>query len=341
VEQGLSDMHDMTIRQSTNLPIQVRVLFVNCPRLDTRACAYLILAQNEVQTEFEFIIHHHWVFASKTLERTPLRAKFLGYWAGSVLPLREWAYRRMASILDKAKAPICKTELNPNTAAADIAQLVTMHDHWFKDLPAPYGGGESFNGGTIVVTETAFQGAYFATALDKIAVISVAHWERHFSPPSVLEFILKMTQRYTTRICFGSNVGSHYSTRGCIWDFCANVTDAKITTSVKFVCAKCRAALQACMSPEKLQAFGSLIDHAWIGKTEEPGSIASNLKRVFHYDLARTQGLSPGFLDKLKDLGSRHIAEYLAKTAITIIGIVLGLVFFHKLHFTIQDLWPK
>lgn len=322
-------------------PTQVRVLFVNCPRLDTLACAYLILAQNEIQSEFEFTVHHHWIYANKTLKDAPLSARLFGHWAGSRLPFRGWAYKKMVSTLDLAKAPIFKTELNPNTCADQMKDVIVAHDKWFRELSTSYGGGHSLKGGTIIVTETSFQGAYFATALNEIAVITVANWQRNFAPPSPLEFILKMVQRYTTRICFGPGVGSHYSTRGCLWDFDANVMDAKITTSVKFICSQCRADLQICMTPEKIKALECLIDHTWIGETENPGSVASTLKRVFDYDLARTRGLSPGFLDKLKDLSSHHVAEYLVKTAITVVGILISLFFFHRMHLTISGLLPK
>lgn len=318
---------------------QVRILFVNCPRLDTLACAYLLLAQNEIQREFEFSVHHHWVFAGQN--NTRLLPRFLGWWGERRLPFRNWAFGKYTTALDLKKVPLFKQKMNSKDFTAHTNQLFQGHDIWFRSLPSSYGGHDPFNGATVVVTETPFEGGYFASAEGDIAVISVAHWHRHFSPPSVLEFVLRMVQRYTTRIAFSPVVGSHYSTRGCIWDFDANVSDAKITAAMSFICARCEAALSQALPPEKLEALKKIIDHKWIGRMEDTGSIASNLRRIFRYDLSRTRGLSQSFLDRVIDIGTAQLATLFVKTIVVVVASVLSLLILHKLKFNITDFLPK
>lgn len=321
-------------------PTQIRILFVNCPRLDTLACAYLLLAQNEVQREFEFSVHHHWVFASQGVE-IPLWPQILSWWSNERLPFKKWALGRSTAALDLNQVPIFKNKMKPGDLSGHISQLLQGHDAWFRSLPANYGGGDSFNGATVVVTETPFEGAYFASAEGNVAVITVAHWHHYFSPPSVLEFILRMVQRYTARIAFSPTMGSHYSTRGCLWDFDANVHDARITTAVSYICAQCEAALNNALSLEKSEALKKLIDHRWIGKIEDTGSIGSNLRRIFGYDLARTQGLSPSFFDRLSDVGAKQFAELFIKTIIVVAASLFSLLILRIFHINIKTFLPK
>jgi hypothetical protein len=321
------------------VPTQVRIMFMNCPRLDTLACAYLLLAQNEVQKEFEFSVQHYWVYAAQNLT-IPLRLKAFNSWSGCRLPFRKWAFGKYTTGLDLRKAPLFRTEMDSRDFSPHIAQLLQGHDAWFRSLPSSYGGRDYFDGSTIVVTETPFKGAYFASAEGKVAIISVAHWQS-FSPPSVLEFVLRMVQRYTARIAFAQTVGSHYSTRGCIWDFDANVYDAKITTAVSFICAQCDAALSQALPTEKSDALRKLVDHKWIGRIEDTGSIGSNLRRIFQYDLARTTGLSPGFFDRVRDIGSAQLAALFVKTIVVVVTSALSLLVLHKLKFNIMDFLPK
>jgi hypothetical protein len=321
-------------------PTQVRILFVNCPRLDTLACAYLLLAQNEVQREFEFSVHHHWVFAGNKIKMR-FWHRSLDWWSEQRLPFRKWARGRFTAALDLQQVPVFKKKMSSKDFSAHITELLQGHDTWFRSLPPSYGGNDLFSGATIVITETPFEGAYFASAEENVAVITVAHWHRHFAPPSVLEFVLRMVQRYTARVAFLPVVGSHYSTRGCIWDFDANVNDARITTTISFICANCESALSRALPPEKLDALKKLIDHRWIGKIEDTGSIASNLRRMFEYDLARTRGLSPSFLDRVKDVGTAQLATLFVKTIVVVVASVLSLLILHKLKFNITDFLPK
>src|SRR6185312_548811 len=117
------------------VPTQVRVLFINCPRLDTLACAYLLLAQNEIQREFEFSVHHYWVFAGQQ-PATSLWTRLLSEWSGHRLPFRKWALGRSTAALDLKEAPHFKEKMNSHDLSSHVMQLLQSHDAWYRNLPA-------------------------------------------------------------------------------------------------------------------------------------------------------------------------------------------------------------
>src|SRR5438309_11269847 len=104
------------------IPTQVRVLFANCPKLDTLACAYLLLAQNEVQQEFEFSVQHYWVFAMEDAE-IPWRLRLFSDWSDRRLPFRKWALGRVTAALDLKKAPLFRTQIDSSNLSAHTTQL--------------------------------------------------------------------------------------------------------------------------------------------------------------------------------------------------------------------------
>jgi hypothetical protein len=233
--------------------VRVRLFFLNCPRLDTLACSYLLLAQNTVQSVFEFEVYHYWVFATNaSTAALPVTSRVLQWWAGRSLPFRHRAERLYKAKLDRQRAPFLKQPLDVDEGIGLIRKVIEEHDRWLSNLPASYGGGAIENSVTIVITETPFQGGYYANAEGDIAVLSIANWQRHFAPPSVLEFILSRVQRYALRLGFSTPIGSHYPTRACIWDFDANVDDTRTGVLVGYLCGRCEEALATKLDVERI-----------------------------------------------------------------------------------------
>lgn len=306
--------------------VRVRLFFLNCPRLDTLACSYLLLAQNVIQSVFEFEVYHFWIYAENTSKPpTQITSRLLRWWASRTLPLRRRAEHLYHARVDRETATCLRAPLKLEAGVQEIRMLVKKHDEWLSHLPSSYGGWAISPGTTIVVTETPFEGGYYADADGDIAVISVASWQRHFAPPSVLEFILSRVQRYALRLGLSAAVGSHYPTRACIWDFDANVDDTRAGVLVGYICQHCEQALASQVEADKLATIKKLLSHEWIGKTEDPGSVASNIRRTFSYDLSRTKGLSPGIWERLVEVGASETVKWIA---IAVLGFVAG----HYLH---------
>src|SRR5450755_2107763 len=92
----------------------IRVLFANCPRLDDAACAFLLLAQNKVQTIFQFEVYHLFVeFSPKRNHVTDRLTKALERYATSRfwVPLRRAADRRYRARPERGLWPVLKNSL--------------------------------------------------------------------------------------------------------------------------------------------------------------------------------------------------------------------------------------
>jgi len=84
----------------------IRVFFANCPHLDELAAAYLVLAQNSVQTVLEFEVWHLSVYAADE-GLGNAQTKCLEMWSESALPLpwKRAAARRYAAHMDGLAVP--------------------------------------------------------------------------------------------------------------------------------------------------------------------------------------------------------------------------------------------
>jgi hypothetical protein len=319
VKRELAVARDTDMRRDL---VRVRLFFINCPRLDTLACSYLLLAQNPVQSVFEFEVYHYWVFAThESTAPLQLTSRLLRWWADRPLPFRRRADGQYKATLDRNRAPVLGRPLNVDEGVGFIRKVIEEHDKWLSNLSPSYGGWTIERGVTIVVTETPFEGGYYANAEGDVAVLSVANWQKHFAPPSVLEFILSRVQRYALRLGFDTPIGSHYPTRACIWDFDANVDDTRAGVLVGYLCERCEEALATKVDSEKIVVIKKLLSHDWIGKMEDPGSVASNMRRVFSYDLSRTRGLSPGIRERLVEVGASEAVKWIA---IALLAFLVG-----------------
>lgn len=282
----------------------VRILFVNCPRLDVQACTYLLLSQNKVQSVFQFEVCHHWV--SEDGGRLPLWTIPLVFWCKlQFLGKRLWGAGKvdqaLAAAADRAKYPYLKKPMTWDNPIPSLKTLVATHEAWLMNKPLHYGGHQGPMP-TIVITETPLEGGYISTSHNDLAVVTVAGWQKTLAPPSALEFLLLSVERLAARITISGSLVSHYPTRGCVLDFTANVADFKSAILVGYVCNDCSELFNRHLSDDEFKDFQQLISHSWLGNVNDAGSVASNLKRVFNYDLSRTKGVSPSGVARLMDL---------------------------------------
>jgi hypothetical protein len=213
----------------------------------------------------------------------------------------------------------------PTNAAIDqLRPLLKKHDEWLETMPHNYGNWTIRPAPTVIITETPFEGYYFGWSAGDIAIASISRWSRSQTPPSLLEFILDQVQRYALRLGINQRIGSHYPTRACIWDFDPNVSDAKMSALVGYLCSACEEILREQLSECEVKEVRLLLSHSWIGRTDEPGSVASDLKRVFGYDLTRTRGLSPTFFDNLRNVGTLEIVRLFAAWLLAILTLLTG-----------------
>lgn len=316
--------------EKATIPLRqpIRVVFANCKKLDVPACAYLVLAQNVVQELFEFEVYRLSVKGEYEEVRN-WRSALLRAWAETRIPfpLRAFAERRYEALLDRLMAPALNRPLPPRTCIELLKPLVESHDEWLRKLPASYGNWTQREGPTILVTETALEGGYFGWSDEKFAVVSTAEWKKHLVPTSLIEYALSLIQRYAVRMSLSPRVGSHYPTRGCIWDFDAHQPDAAMAHLVGYLCESCQRLVLENTDEDQLRELRQLLSHSWIGDVDDPGTVASTLKRAFMYDLVRTRGARASFWDRAR--------EQFPQQVLSVPGLAIGALF------TVLVLWLR
>ncbi len=293
---------------------RIRIFFINCPTLATDAAAFLILAQNKVQTVLQFEIHHFWIYSKKK------NGNLTGWWNKKRVSFGDkyerfvpWLERRNRALFDLHAAPAFRDNFNVSTWSTSVQEAISGYDTWvvgrlannFDNMPAP----------TIVITETAIQEHYISFCENDIAIVSTAEWKQFFKPASALEYILVSVQRLSLRLCYGPLIGSHYPTRGCLWDYDINVPDVRISAFLGFLCETCRNGLGKAIGPNEYNEIVKLTENHWIGDRESPSSIAGILAKNYKYDLSRSVGLSPGFMSRL----TRALPPWVGKSIIDIV----------------------
>lgn len=310
----------------------IRVFFANCPHLDECAAAYLILAQNSIQAFFEFEVWHFYVYAENNGIGNSL-TRFMNWWVESRIPLpcKKRVRRRLRARLDRMAVPPLTKELPLVGPVALLRPYIRKNDEWITNIPGRSYGNWTIrpDAPTVIVTETPLAKEYFGWSEENVAIACIGEWRKKYTPPSLLEFILDQVQRYALRLAVDERIGSHYPSRGCVWDFDANIEDARLSPLVGALCDSCKELISQRVTTKELDDIRDLLTHKWIGKSDEPGSVASNLKRIFGFDLARTKGLSPGFRDQLRAAASSEVVKWLA-AAITAVAIFLYGLWVHS-----------
>ena len=165
----------------------------------------------------------------------------------------------------------------------------------------------------ISIITNSFDNNYFLNATNKTSVITTDIWDKHFSPPSLFEYLLHCI--YTCLLYsqvvnknviltddqFLINIGSHRDTRGCIADFTRQKYDDRIDISLGYICEEHTKEIKLYYGEEYLKEFQFVIERKWIGSIEEKNSVAYNLKHIFKFNINKDSGFNKNCWDKIKD----------------------------------------
>jgi hypothetical protein len=307
---------------------RVRVFFINCPTLATDAAAHLILAQNKVQSAIQFEIHHFWIFGQVSQGRLPGRLNRIFERVEDRYPRFSWLARRNRTLRDLRAAPSFREALQRRLWYDHVRQAIGDYDQWFASCGYPKYDFEQTP--AIVITETPIAGKYLSSTRESLGVVSLAYWKAFFKPGSALEYMINNIQRISLRLCYGS-VGSHFPTRGCIWDFDVHQPDIRISAFLGLLCGTCRRNLTAAINETEFSEIENLIGNEWIGRRDDPFSVAASLAKNYNYELRRATGLSPGLLSSIshgmKTEGGKFFLDVLKWVVIALITILLASYF--------------
>jgi hypothetical protein len=167
-------------------------------------------------------------------------------------------------------------------------------------------------------------GKFITYAGDDIGIVSVAFWREFFRPASALEFVLTSVQRLSLRMSFVGDIGSHYPTRGCLWDFTAHQPDVRIGSALGFLCETCMSTIRPRLSIAEFDDFQRLIKNDWIGSRDDQGSVSGHIWKHYRYDLTRYSGLHIGFFSKTWQAIPPEAAKFFGEVAKWLAIVILS-----------------
>lgn len=288
---------------------RIRVFFINCPTLAVEAATYLLLAQNKVQSFFQFEVHHFWLYSLD--QYSDARNSAYRLWIANhddFLQRFFWwlgggrIVRSNRANLDLQAARHFSKEFDLNTCFTDTRAVLRKYDDWmarrrergannYDAMPAP----------EIIVTETRLPHNFIShISPDRtLGIVSLGGWKRYFRPGSALECILTGVQRIAVALCCSPTIGFHYPTRGCLFDYTRYVQDTRVGAFLGFLCETCQQDLKRSISNVEYEDVVRLIENEWIGRRDSHDSVAHVLSRIYKYDLSRSTGLRPRFKDEI------------------------------------------
>lgn len=165
----------------------------------------------------------------------------------------------------------------------------------------------------IAIITNSFSNNFFFNAEKKTSVITTDIWDKHFSPPSLFEYLLhciftcliysqnRPSDSDLTDEQMLINIGSHRDTRGCIADFTRQKYDDRIDIVLGYICEEHKKEIETFYGLEYLEQIQLVIERKWIGDINDKESVAYNLKHIFKFDINKDSGFNKNCWDKMKD----------------------------------------
>lgn len=165
----------------------------------------------------------------------------------------------------------------------------------------------------IAIITNRFDNNYFFNSRYKTSIITTHIWDKHFSPPSLFEYLLHCIYScllYSKRLPAGIKmseeklkieIDSHDDTRGCIADFTRHKHDDRIDITLGYICEEHIEQILTFYGDDYLKQFQFVIDRKWISNINEKDSVAYNLKHIFKFDINKDSGFNKNWVEKTKE----------------------------------------
>ena len=173
--------------------------------------------------------------------------------------------------------------------------------------------------GIIVISTAKFSDNYYSTGIGNMEILALGNWERYMAPPPLYEFILTQLVSITADIACEENFPRrHHTTKGCIFDFCSNLSEAKFKSLSGRICSECQEIITKNCNSKLLIDLQLLLKKNWLGKVQEP-SYASITSKKLGYDLFHTKGISPTLGEKIRETLQDEIVKIIFKLIATLL----------------------
>lgn len=216
------------------------------------------------------------------------------------------------------------THLSIATEMSNFANRVKTFNETRADL---YGIKCTEADTIVIITNSTLADGYYYVGVDSWAVVALGGWENKFSPPSVVEYYLSFVTMAALE-AVAPPIDRHYETRGCLFDFNANLAYARLSVLSGQLCGSCANFIASRTSAEILSDAQKLLSREWLGNSHKPSDRALVVKQL-GYDLFHTTGFKPTIrqrlASRLEEEGINHAINAAHKV---IVWVVLGVIAF-------------
>jgi len=289
-------------------------------RLNVTALQYCVLRMNSLQHWFEY----EFLPGFELLQDEP-QAEYLKVPERRQLRREDESLRQFLQTLSRDKL------VDRGMVEVEAAEFVDVYESYLWHLNQGYGlkyGGEPPGKHFVFVTEARFHDNYYLTRQPHVSIMALGNWQRGMAPPSILEFILTLLMRLSVAIVCPSLQGPiHLGTKGCLFDFSRNLSEARQQVLQGFICNHCRAALQRHNLENLADDIIPVLDKEWFGRSDDPTSPAG-IARNLGYDLFRTKGFEATPTEKFLATMSQEGIKLPFAVSAAVIGAVLTALLF-------------
>lgn len=275
----------------SDTPVRIGVIIAQLgDRGDPRALKYLLLHQNSLQQSFEF--HLLPVFDHAIIQQL----------APGQSPNREEIEEAMPAFLKVYRE--------------NLAQFARG-----------YGHRPESNCPIVILSTATFTDNFFLTGGDDWGIIALGNWQRVMAPPSIVEFFLSLIMELAIDFaCGAAYPNRHVTTRGCSFDFTAELADARFSVLSGFLCAQCLEVIRKAHSDQLAEDAQMLLKKEWLGTVGEPSGVSVTAKKL-GYDLFHTKGVTPTWWERTRTILEQEVVKTILKIIATVVGAGLLIYF--------------
>jgi hypothetical protein len=252
---------------SPKTPARVGVILADLDKLNVTALKYLVVHLNTLQNSVEF--------------------EFLA--VSSDDPLL--ALLSAGMLVDREK---CESMLSPfhERIVCQFKQEQVEYDLADRSLPNNFA----------VISLAKFSDGHYGLKSGPMQVQALGNWERSMAPPSILEFIIVLLMRQAASFVVPSLGRSfHLGTKGCLFDFTADLGEARYKALQSFVCSVCRQQMKESGHPDLADDLVHVLDLNWLGVPTDPHCLAGIVAKL-GYNLFLTKGIEPTLWENLRSI---------------------------------------
>lgn len=271
-------------RPPNSSPTRVGVILCDLGKLNVTALKYLVVHLNTLQSSIEF----------ELLSPSPHDPSLVSLSEGNLV--------------------------NRKSCGDGLAEFRDRIIREFEDEQSEYGlEDRSLPENFIVISLARFTDEHYGHKSRHVQVQALGNWEQQMAPPSILEFIVVLLMRQAASFATPSlSEPFHLGTKGCMFDFTSDLSEARYKALQSFICSRCRTRLAESGATQLAEDLKRVLDMNWLGTTSDPHCPAGIVAKL-GFNLFLTKGLQPTLWDSVRSI----LRDEATKQILNIVGAIL------------------